>query len=76
MLYKREMLMYMLTYAGEQVKARRQAVLDEIARVKEERAAQEEVEKEQLALLLWELFKDAGHRPKSHHLLVTHLRHL
>ncbi len=31
---------------------------------------------EQLALLLWELFKDAGHRPKSHHLLVTHLRHL
>jgi hypothetical protein len=33
----------MLTYAGEQVKARRQAVLDEIAHVKEERAAQEEV---------------------------------
>ena len=52
MLHKREMLTYMLTYAGEQVKARRQAVLDEIARVKEERAAQEEVEKEQLALLL------------------------
>ena len=37
---------------GEVVKQRRQAALDEIGRLKAERAAQEEVEKEQLALLL------------------------
>jgi len=37
---------------GEVVQNRRMAALDEIGRMKEERAAQEEVEKEQLALLL------------------------
>ena len=37
---------------GEVVKARRQAVLEEIEVLKLDRAAQEEMEKEQLALLL------------------------
>ena len=37
---------------GQLVKARRMAALEDIDRLKEERAAQEEVEKEQLALLL------------------------
>jgi hypothetical protein len=37
---------------GEVVKARRQAVVEEIDVLKQERAAQEEMEKEQLALLL------------------------